>query len=93
MPQPCETCLERGRQRPGTHRVGAGWMCDPCFRGDGTRTEQLGGMVTRENSKYKRIYYQEHRPRILKRFELYRRKHRQEITAKQRAERKRQNNQ
>ena len=35
----CETCLERGRERPGIHRVGNGWLCGPCWRGDGTASE------------------------------------------------------
>lgn len=42
-PELCETCLERGRNRPGTHEVGAGWMCDACFKGKATRPEENQG--------------------------------------------------
>jgi hypothetical protein len=43
MPEPCETCLERGRNRPGTCQVGAGWLCDDCFNGKATCQEELHG--------------------------------------------------
>jgi len=39
----CDFCLERGRERPGEHLVNGEWMCGPCFRGDGTEAEQVGG--------------------------------------------------
>jgi hypothetical protein len=42
QPPLCETCLERGRARPGTHKVGSGWMCDACFRGAGNKQEHSG---------------------------------------------------
>jgi hypothetical protein len=40
---PCETCAERGRERPGVHPVGSGFLCDPCWRGEGSRAERALG--------------------------------------------------
>jgi len=68
----CETCLERGRERPGTHRVGAGFLCDRCFRGEGSPAERAGVYIAPREREVRRSY----RRRNLERFREYQRAHR-----------------
>jgi hypothetical protein len=70
--QLCETCLERGRERPGTHPVGAGFLCDPCFRGEGSPAERAGRYTAPREQEVRRSY----RLRNLGRFREYQRQHR-----------------
>ena len=69
----CETCLERGRERPGTHLVGAGFLCDGCFKGEGSPTERAGEYNAPQERESRRSY----RRRNLERFREYQRLHRQ----------------
>jgi len=87
----CETCLERGRRRLGVHPVGNGWMCDPCFGGEGTRAEHLGENfqpARLANARAARHYYMEHREELIKKAQTWRRKHAGEIRARRRRWRK-----
>jgi len=63
----CETCLERGRERPGTHPVGAGFLCDGCFKGEGSSTERAGEYLPPGEQESRRSY----RRRNLERFREY----------------------
>jgi hypothetical protein len=47
----CETCLERGRKRPGKDRGRAGILCDPCFQGNGEKAERRGENFRRIDDK------------------------------------------
>jgi len=62
---PCQTCLERGRVRPGVHLVGSGWLCDPCWRGQGTREERSVGELPPSVREVRRRYRERHRARIV----------------------------
>lgn len=68
----CETCLERGRERPGTHPVGAGFLCDGCFKGQGSPTEHAGEYIAPGEQESRRSY----RRRNLEKFREYQRRHR-----------------
>ena len=68
----CETCLERGRECPGTHPVGAGFLCDGCFKGEGTPAERAGQYIAPGEQESRRSY----RRRNLEKFREYQRRHR-----------------
>lgn len=57
----CETCAERGREREGIHRVGSGWMCGPCFRGEGSRAERTICELSEAEREARRRYRQKNR--------------------------------
>ena len=58
---PCETCLERGRERAGIHPVGSGHLCDPCWRGQGTRAELALGDASAADREARRRYREKNR--------------------------------
>jgi len=70
--RPCETCLERGRRRLGVHPVGAGFLCDPCFKGEGTQAERADYYTAPGEQEARRSY----RQRNLKKFREYQKRYR-----------------
>jgi hypothetical protein len=64
--------MERGRKRLGTHPVGAGFLCDPCFRGEGTAPERASHYGTLTDQQARRSY----RRRNLEKFREYQRRYR-----------------
>lgn len=72
----CETCLERGRERPATHITEDLQMCDDCFDGKPTWSEETAG----ERSGKEATAYQ----RQLQRMREWRRKNRDLTRERQR---------
>jgi len=69
----CETCSERGRMRPGIHKVGNGYLCDPCWRGDGSPSERSATLIAHGQGEVRRRY----RRRNLRKFREYQRRYRE----------------
>jgi hypothetical protein len=62
---PCETCAERGRERPGVHPVGSGYLCDPCWRGEGSRAERTIADTPPSVRESRRRYREKNRARFV----------------------------
>lgn len=71
----CETCLERGRERPGVHKVGSGWLCHPCWRGDGSSSEHSAAYDAPGQRKARRLY----RKRNLEKFRVHQQRYRERL--------------
>jgi hypothetical protein len=71
---PCETCAERGRERPGVHLVGSGWLCNDCWSGKGTREECAIGDTSPSVQAARRRYQEKNRAKLAKYQRLYRRR-------------------
>jgi hypothetical protein len=69
---PCETCLGRGRLRPGVYKVGAGWLCEPCWRGEGTPAERAMSELPPSVRETRRRY----REKNIEKFRAYQRSYR-----------------
>ena len=57
----CETCAERGREREGVHPVGSGYLCDPCWRGQGSRAERGITYASTSEAAARRRYREKNR--------------------------------
>jgi hypothetical protein len=75
----CETCAERGRERPGIHPVGAGYLCDPCWRGQGSRSERATVFASASEAAARRRYREKNRAL----FADYQRRYRERKRAEQ----------
>ena len=58
----CETCAERGRERPGIHPVGSGYLCTPCWKGQGSRTERAAVLSSTSEAAARRRYREKNLP-------------------------------
>jgi hypothetical protein len=57
----CETCAERGRERPGIHPVGSGYLCTPCWKGQGSRAERATTYASASEAEARRRYREKNR--------------------------------
>ncbi len=78
----CQTCLERGRQRVGTHLVGSGLMCDSCYNGEGDPHELSGDNAGDQRAVWRhRKWYENNRDRAIRKAKEYRMKHPERVKA------------
>ena len=74
----CETCLERGRTQKGIHPVGAGYLCDPCFRGKGSPEENTGELREPKHSAHRREQWRRYRAKDAEKWRAYQREYKRQ---------------
>ncbi len=75
---PCETCAERGREREGVHPVGLGFLCTPCWKGQGSRAEHATVYASSSETAARRRYREKNRAMFAEYQRRYRERNRAE---------------